>query len=361
MAPTVTNTAFLKSIADMLDQESAQYNFKVAPTLPVGRPYPSGRLGREYRMQLINPTNDTTEVFKKRLVDILKSYDNVDNVHFNPVSLHSTKFPSVSFTIDSFPYDVLITRGVNKGETFEQQVVNDLKQYFTRNQINEQYAVLMNKMMKVNPEFREGEIVHVIARQGSTWKESVPLEHLGEVIGDIVLVDSNNRKWYLSLKDSNGDTFSSYGGASTLFDKYGRLDPDSAGADLLRAFGVDINLVQKGYDKRNGKKVVRPQYTKTLPNSGRIKSLFERAWGMNCFYIKRVNNDWKVLWIDRRRLDHLTLSINVTDIKYPTASSKQISIFCRNSHADYIVEFRNSKGGEFPNTVQFKVRRLHAD
>ena len=355
------NTALFKSIADMLDQESAQYNFKIAPTLPVGRPYPSGRPGREYRMQLINPTNDTTELFKKKLVEILKTYSNVDNVRFNSVSLHSTKFPSVSFTIDDFPYDVLITRGVNKGETFEQQVVNDLKQYFMRNQINEQYATLMNKMMKVNPEFREGEIVRVVERQGSTWKENVAIEQLGEIIGDIVLIDSNNRKWYLSLKDSNGDTFSSYGGASTLFSKYGQLDASSIGADLLRYFGADLNQVQKGYDKRNGKKVVRPQHDKSVANANRIKGLFERAWGMNCFYIKRVNNDWKVLWIDRKRLDHLSSGINVTDIKYPSASSKQITIFCRNSYADYIVEFRNSKGGEFPNTVQFKVRRLQVD
>ena len=83
--------------------------------------------------------------------------------------------------------------------------------------------------------------------------------------------------------------------------------------------------------------------------------MFERAWGMNYFYVRRQLVGWKVFWLDRKKLDSLTSGIRITSIKYPNKKSKQISIFAETRVQKYLVEIRNSKAGEYPNDIKIKV------
>ncbi len=108
-----------------------------------------------------------------------------------------------------------------------------------------------------HPEFRNVEIAKVEQRKGSTKKTGVKLEDLGSVIGDIVLTDTTGKKWFISLKDKNGATVSALPGAGSLFNNAGDLQPNSEGAELLLAFGVDLNKVQAGFDERGNKKKIR--------------------------------------------------------------------------------------------------------
>ena len=170
-----------------------------------------------------------------------------------------------------------------------------------------------------------------------------------------MLTDTTGHDWFISLKDVNGNTFSSYSGAATIFDKDGKLQPNSPGADFLRAFGVDLNLVQAGFDQRRGGSEIREKYKVTPPNKSELKKIFERAWGMNYFYVRRQSAGWKVFWLDNKKLDSLTNEIKVTSIKYPSKTSKQISIFAETRIQKYLIEIRNSKAGEYPNDIKIKV------
>lgn len=332
-----------------------EYNYQVAPAMAKGKPGKNVKTMREYRMQLIDKKNDTSAKLIPYLKTSLEGSDVATNVKFNQISPNSSKFPSYSFEIEGKLFDVVIARGANKGENFEVQTVKNLGNYFhTRN--DKDFATLVNQLNEANPEFASVEIVKVKQRTGSTKKEGVAIEKLGEVIGDIVLTDASGKDWFISLKDVNGNTFSSYSGAGSLFDRNGTLQPNSAGADFLRAFGVDLNKVQAGFDERRKDSLPnRPKLKVESADPRELKKIFERAWGMNYFYVRRQSSGWKVFWLDRKKLDALSSNISVTSIKYPSVKSKQISIFAESRGQKYLIEVRNSKAGEYPNDIKFKV------
>jgi len=350
-----------KQIADALNSVLRPYNYQVAPKKPLGGKPRAGGYAREFRLQLINTQKDTSDELVKDGVKIIKGIKgDIKDVKFNSLSPNSSKFPSIELVTNKEKIDLVIARGANKGENFEKSTVTNLTQFFARKAGGSSQSMvdLISQLNESNKDFAKVDIVAVKQRTGSTKKEGVPIERLGAIIGDIVLTDRSNNQWYLSLKDINGYTFSSYSGAATLFDSYGALQPDSPGADFLKAFGTNLNLVQQGFDTRNNiTSFGRPKLTTPAANKSALKAIFERAWGMNYFYVKRESSGWQVFWIDRKKLDSLVNNIEVYEIRYPSTSSKQISIYCGNSNKKYLVEMRNSKAGEYPNDIKIKITK----
>lgn len=344
-----------KQIAEALSAIVKQYNYQIAPKQPNGGTPTDKSYSREYRLQLINTQNDTSNIILDKLPSDLKKIKSLSNVKINLLSPNSSKFPSIEFKWGEEKIDVVIARGANKGENFEKTIVNNLASFFGSGIQDEKISTLINQLNKANSNFAKVEITNAAQRKGSTKKEGVRIEDLGAIIGDIVLTDTANKKWYISLKDLNGYTFSSYSGAASLFNSSGELQPKSSGANFLYSFGVDLNQVQAGYDERNKIKIIRKKIPVKKPNSEELKKIFERAWGMNYFYVKKESNGWKVFWIDRKMLDKLT-NITVKEVRYPNKTSKQISILCSSPEYDYLVEIRNSKGGEYPNDIKFRIK-----
>ena len=346
-----------KKIGDWLNQILAAYNYQVAPLAPAGKPAKIVKSSREYRLQLINKNQDTSDRLIASLDSIIKAAStDIKNIKFNAVSPNSSKFPSYSFDYQNQNFDLVIGRGANKGENFETKTVGDLANAFSTRKGSADFSKLVDQLNDSNKDFASVEIKSVKQRTGSTKKEGVPIEKLGAIIGDIVLKDTSDHEWFISLKDVNGATFSSYSGAASLFNSAGDIQPNSAGADFLNSFGVDLNKVQEGFDIRNKKNVMRKKHPIKTSNPAEIKKIFERAWGMNYFYVRKLTSGWKVFWIDRAKLNKLTSNIKVTDIRYPNDKSKQITILCGNTDNSYLIELRNSKAGEYPNDTKFKVR-----
>ena len=346
-----------KKIGQVLNSSLLKYNYQVAPLAPAGKPGKVLKNTREYRLQLINKQKDTSDTLINNFRSILKSLSkDIKSITFNKISPNSSKFPSYSFELKSQKFDLVVGRGANKGENFETNTVANLAAAFGTSKNNSQFADLIKQLNKSNKDFASREIRSVNQRKGSTKKEGVAIEKLGAIIGDIILLDSTGHPWYISLKDVNGNTFSSYSGAASLFNADGDLQPKSPGAEFLNSFGVDLNKVQEGFDKRNNKNKVRINIPVQKPKQSELKAIFERAWGMNYFYVRRLTNGWKVFWVDREKLNKLTDNIMIDEIKYPSPSSKQISIMCSNGEQKYLIEMRNSKAGEYPNDTKFKVR-----
>lgn len=353
-------TDHYKQIASVLNNILRPYNYQVAPKQPAGGKPRAGGYSREYRLQLINTQKDTSDKLVNEGVKLIKSIKgDVSSVKFNKISPNSSKFPSIEFVTNKEKIDLVIARGANKGENFEKATVTNLTQFFARKSgsSSNDMVELISLMNEANREFAKVDIANVRQRTGSTKKEGVPVERLGSIIGDIVLTDRSGKQWFISLKDVNGYTFSSYSGAATLFDKDGTLQPDSEGATFLKAFGADLNLVQKGFDERNNVKAVRKPIPKTNPDKTALKMIFARAWGMNYFYAKKEPNGWTVFWINAKKLNDLTNNIEVYEVRYPDEKSKQISVLCGNGNKKYIVEMRNSKAGEYPNDIKIKIRK----
>lgn len=348
---------FYEQFGKDINELVATKNFQVAPRYPKGQPGKVDKTMREYRLQLINQNRDTTDELIQWLRDQLRFTTGIENVVYNDISPNSSKFPSFTFAIEGYKIDLVVARGANRGENFETATVTNLKEYFNTRQ-DAAFQKLVKQMNDANKDFADVEIVEVKQRKGSTKKEGVAIEKLGAIIGDIILVDSAGGNWYISLKDINGLTFSSYSGAASLFDSDGILQPESDGAAFLQAFGVDLNKVQQGFDNRKNPPVNRlTRYTNKPFSSKNLEPIFERAWGMNYFYVKRERMGWKVFWLDRDKLNQLSKNIKVTDIKYPGKNSKQITIFAENKYIQYVIEMRNSKAGEYPNDTKFKVKK----
>ena len=346
---------FYEQFGQDLNKLVKSKNYEVAPLKPKGQPGKNVKSVREYRLQLINKTNDTSKDLISYLKQQLRFTSGVKNVSYNEISPNSSKFPSFGFNVDGYDIDLIIARGANRGEKFETRTVNDLKSYFNTRQ-DKEFSKLITQMNESFSPFADVEIVDVKQRKGATKKEGVPIERLGAIIGDIVLTDATNNEWFVSLKDINGLTFSSYSGAASLFNAQGDLQPNSAGAKFLEAFGVDLNLVQAGFDERRGYTDMRDPIPVLPFNNRNLIPIFERAWGMNYFYVKKERMGWQVFWIDSAKLKQLTNGLRVTQIRYPSVKSKQISILLENKYKKYIVEVRNSKAGEYPNDTKFRVR-----
>lgn len=346
-----------KKIGDWLNEILKKYNYQVAPAAPTGKPGKNIKSHREYRLQLIEKSNDTSKQLIDGLGQILRTASkDISAIKYNAVSPNSSKFPSYGFKFEGQDFDLVIGRGANRGENFETQTVADLAAAFKSTKTSAEFKSLIDKLNSENKDFASREVASVKQRTGSTKKEGIPIENLGAIIGDIVMKDTTGHDWFISLKDTNGATFSSYSGAATLFNNNGDLQPNSAGAEFLEAFGVDLNKVQEGFDLRNKKKALRKKIPVKPINQNKIKAIFERAWGMNYFYVRKLVGGWKVFWLDRAYLTKLISNMRVTEVRYPTEKSKQISILCENSTQKYIIEFRNSKAGEYPNDIKFKVR-----
>lgn len=354
-----TSTDQYKQIAATINKIVGSYNYHVAPKLPAGGSPRAGGYAREFRLQLINTQRDTSDELIKNAVALFKKVKgNIKDVKFNSLSPNSSKFPSIEFVTDKLKIDVVIARGANKGENFEKATATNMAKAFGRSGNKDPEMIKLIKLLNdSNKDFAKVEIVDVKQRTGATKKEGVPIEQLGAIIGDIVLTDKSNKKWFVSLKDVNGYTFSSYSGAASLFNSEGDIQPDSEGAKFVKAFGADLNQIQSGFDERNNKTALRKHIPVKSASTVELKKIFERAWGMNYFYVKKEPAGWKVFWLDRKKLDSFVNNINVTAIRYPSEKSKQITIECAAGPNKYLVEIRNSKAGEYPNDIKIKVRK----
>lgn len=342
-----------KEIADLLNKIGKTKNYQVAPTLPIGK-VGKDKTTREFRLQFIVKTVDTSESFITHLKAGLRG-NKIFDAKYNTISPNSSKYPSYTFTYKGVIVDAVIARGANKGENFETQTVENLNKFFM-GASEQSFAKLVRQMEEEYPPFADTEIVKVNQRKGSTKKTGIPLEDLNAIIGDIVLTDSTGKKWYISLKDVSGGTVSAWPGGGSIFNSKGDLVEDSEGSEFLRTFGVDLNKVQSGFDIRNN---IDPSTRKTLKtpgaNTAQIEKIFERVWGLNYFYVRKKSGGWKVFWLDRAKLNELSRNIKVTRIDYPGATSKSTRIFCENTNQKYLIEIRNSKGGEYPNDIKFRV------
>lgn len=346
-----------EEFASLLNKNMKVNNYQVNPSQPKGSPGRNDKSYRMVRMFLINKTNDTSDTTIPKLKTFLEKNKDVKELKYNEISPNSSKFPSYTLEYKQVKFDVIVARGANKGENFEQSTIKNLDSFFTNKTGVGNLGPVLKKMNDANPDFAKSEIVRAEKTPGTTLKEGVELSKLGRIISDISLVDNEGKEWYVSLKDINGDTFSSYSGAASLFDKDGNLQADSKGAEFLNSFGVDLNKVQAGFDERANKKVKRPKIPVKRPNQTEIKKIFERAWGVDYFYVRRGVPEWKVFWLDRKKLNELSERMIIKNIRYPSKSSKQITIVCSTAKQNYIIEIRNSKAGEYPNDTKFKVTR----
>lgn len=266
-----------------------------------------------------------------------------------------SKFPGYQFLLDDTPHTVVFC-DYSRGEWFERGLASALTDSLSDKSCGE-FEDLVQSWERANPEFKWNRVQSYSKGKPNGRKGNLTYEEIGNVLSDYILHEPT-RNWGVSLKESSGKTFSSHYGASSLFDETGTLCPNSKGAAFLISFGVDLNMVQAGFDLRNGIEIPRPLHrTPTVADSAILKPIFKRAWGVNYFYTRKKPFGWNTFWVGEQKQEELSSGIVVYRIRYPDESNKSILIEAGNQHKRYVIEMRNSAKGEYPNDIKFKVKR----
>lgn len=345
----------MSSAAMILQDFPAAYGYKLQDKYLSGKPHKDG--GRLYKLY---PIDDTPSFIDGVLGTHLGSIGGKD-VTFCQASTVAPKFPSYTFTLDGVFHEVVICEN-NRGASFEDLVFDSLNSYVA---VDGQYGDpiypeiedLIERMQESSCPYFHWSEVKGVSRGGSNIpKANLELGDLGKAMGDIVLHGHGDDRWFISLKGIDGGVISAKGDAVSLFDEEGTLIPNSRGSAFLMAYGADLGAVQAGFDLRNGISKDRPVYHVPPANSDIIKTHFQQAWGINYFYARKKMLGWLTFWLDHAKLESLTSNIVVERIVYPSRTNKSINIDVSNAEQRYIIEIRNSKGGEYPNDIKFKVR-----
>lgn len=341
----------IKHVAGVINDTLSHFKYSINVKSPIGKPATHNKNIREFR---VCPVEIDAKLCVNTSIEILSSRGFV-NVQYNRQSCCSSKYPSLSFSYSNTVFETVITKGKNRGERFEQQTLDMLTQVISNTHNAPLYNNLLASLEKSHTDFNTSDIVSISGRSGSTRRGN-DITQSASIIGDIIIRDSSERDWFISLKDINGSSFATYPGGHTLFSN-DELVYNSPASNFLYSFGADLNLVQRGFDIRNNITKIRTRHTvPQQANNDFVRNVFQRAWGINYFYARRKSDvNWETFWLCENTHQQLT-DVTVDRIKYPDINTKSITIYCSSSFKKYVIEVRNSRGGEYPCNITFKIR-----
>jgi len=318
----------------------------------------------EIRIKPSLPDQDRDTILKA-LEKFLKSLKTVEKVKYHKISPNSGKFSSVSFTIGDRPYDIVVAAGANKGEKFENELLQTLVNYHVGGMSDESLESLLIQMEEADPGFKRGNIKKIEGRTGATKRVHLDPSKHGEVIADIIITMKDDTKKYLSIKNKVGATFANIGYVSKAFDSNFKLDTSSDIGKILLDAGFNNINIQKGFqayvDQTPVKFKVKQNPVVEVNKGSPLYKFLEHAWGYNYFYVKEHGKGFKVFKIDKKSLHNVLLDeLIIYEINYPFKDSKQISIKFGNAFAEYKLEIRNPHGpGKVkPSDAKIKLTKI---
>lgn len=324
----------------------------------------------------MSPTRkvEDREALKKEFLDTLKEIDLVVIQDINPgdPGSPSSKFHSYR-TTDSTGQEYVITLAGgsfgNKGMDYERNIMAELSGYF-QDPDNVQKPEFLEKL----EDSLDTEFVDIDKNKSFTRQVKRPLNDRGpadrgEEISDVTLIDKDDNKYYISLKDVGGKTVGN-SGASGMFSTSDRRvefvgkDKGNTGKKLMEAANVDIELVVDGLsDYLN--KTLSPEaltgihITTDEADTDKILDFMGSAFDYGYIYVKRKNsrNDLEIEDLsDKDKLYDFIGEIEKVSVKYPyykddRRSRKHVSIMIQTSNGNYSFDIRNASGGVVPNQI----------
>lgn len=315
----------------------------------------------------VKPEDEKKEIAKKDLMSkiqkVLKTVKNVKSIKANEKSPNSSKFPSVSFTIDKRPYDIVIANGSNEGEKYEQELLQGLISHHLDGITDEYLEDLEIQLEELDPTFEASQVKSIVGREGSTRRSNVAPEDVGPIIADIIINMEDGSKKYISIKNKNGATFANLGGVGPTFKTDLSMDPSTEIGKLLTSMGFEPDKVQKGLQAyESGKDVDFPTNIKVEDTAGPSTELYKfllKSWGWGYFYIRELKPGFKVKHITEKLVkDTLLDNIKIHEIIYPNANRKQVGVKFGNDLVEYYLEIRNSAGKVRPNDAKVKINKM---
>ncbi len=311
-----------------------------------------------------NADLDSKKEIMSEITKILKKIPSIKNIKMNEKSPNSSKFPSVSFTHEKRAYDIVIATGGNAGEKYEKDLLVGLMIHHLEGITDEYLEELEIQMEELDPTFKSADVIKPRSREGSTKRSDVNPGDIGPIIADIVFEMKDGSERYVSVKNKKGATFANLGGVGPAFSHDYTVDKSSEIGKLLLSAGFDLEKIKEGlkaYD--TGKKIKFEDVIdkdKPITITSPLYKFLLKSWGWGYFYVRELKPGFKVKYISEELVKDVLLSgLYITQIRYPSNTSKQISVKFGNELISYSLELRNSAGLVRPNDAKVKIIKMN--
>lgn len=313
------------------------------------------------------------EAFTKEFLNTLSDINLVvvDKIFPDSPESPSSKFTSYKVNDKSGNEFIITLAGgsfSNKGMAYERDVMESIEKYFDNPDENDKPQFLEDVEEALDVTFVKLGDASFTRRVKRPLSDEGPKDR-GNEISDITLIDEDDNKFYLSLKDIGGKTVGN-SGAAGMFDvegkevKFTNKERDKVGKKLFDAAGVDIELVIDGLTDYINKTVSKDDQTDIYDTTDdadddELLKYLGSAFDYGYIYVKRKNakNDLEVADLsDKEKLYEFIGDIKKVSVKYPyykneRLSRKHISIMIKTDKGNYSFDIRNASGGLIPNQI----------
>lgn len=304
------------------------------------------------------------------LSEMKKSGLEISDIQFNKNSTHSGKFSSVSFKMGGATYDIVIARGANRGESFEKELLLKLDNLVTGISTDDEEAHhALSALQKIDPDFSIENIKSIAPRTGSTSRSAVTSpEELGAIIADIVVTLKNGGRRYISVKNRDGETVAQFGVSDAFTDSLDVNTSSAAWKTWLAPLKLDAAKIAEGLRAaRDGTElewddIVRPD--EPIKASEPIVKILKQMFGSGYYYLRQKKDGFFATKIDDDYLsNHLLKNLKISEIRYPSAARKQLTIFLHSDAGTFTLELRNPSGGGRrnvkPTQLQLRIQKMN--
>lgn len=302
-----------------------------------------------------------TPVSMQELLDFLKSpeakKDGISKVQEISTSKNSGKYKAIPFSYLGQSFEAIIGSGQNQGEKFEKEVLTAMQDYLKGdyNELAHSAFTAIDDLDLDN--FSPDEIKTAKARSGSTSRANVTPEEMGKILADIVLVMDSGDEIYLSVKNELGDTVGQLGLVDTFKADFTINTKTPQFKDLVKPLNLNIKKITDGFHAYENGEALDSQIVKVKgTDSPDLITLMKKFFGVGYIYLRQKGDGFSATEINDEFLDDKLLDgLKMTEIRYPEAGRKQISVFLNSNSTKFKIEIRNAKGGIVPAQIQLKI------
>jgi hypothetical protein len=341
--------------------------------------------GKQYNFKLQTKSNrlgNLDKISKDDFLNLLNIvYPNI------PVTVHapgegpnkkpqgSSKFNMYEFNTEDGNVKIILSGGSNEGEKYEQNFTNDLKssagtslEDIENNNVRKLYQAL-----KINPKTLSPNDIDFAGTANT--KRSLSFgepENVGKIIADII-IKSNGKEYYISLKNILGHTF--YNGGNVpfiVFDKdqnvvfdRSKYNNNEIIKNIFEIFSIDINKVVQGLNEYiQGEGEIPNSFENAkISNPQALTNMLVSGFGYGYYYVKEKKDGISIVPLLTPEEAYKTIGdIKGAQIKYPNSETKSLTIKIPLEseifgNVDCLIELRNTTGNVLPIALKIKTNK----
>lgn len=275
--------------------------------------------------------------------------EGVSHVSISERAANSGKFSSVAFKVNGTDVEIVVAKGSNRGETFEKELLMKLDHHVSGINSSEQAENALKALQDADHTIYPENIKEFKARSGKTHRSGdISPEDAGKIVADIIIELKDGTKKYVSVKDSNGKTVAQFGVAKAFNDDLSVDTKSHEWKAWLKPFNLDPKKIEEGLKAaRDGSDLPFDDVEKTstdLEHGSAVHHILKKMFGSKYIYLRSTGKGFTAQKIDDDYLNDILDDLKITEIRYPSSSRKQITVYVQSKRYHLKIEVRNPRG-----------------